>query len=106
MSDLGSLLGRWHQWRRAYSVERGYARLTYAKQPGFDDELERLQMESIERAVAELPRDMQLAIQHWARAEAMGVEVIHNPHLGPRGQREELVTRALRELHRRLVGVL
>jgi hypothetical protein len=109
--QLGSLLGRWHQWRRAYSHERGLTRqcLDFGDSGDEEDELELLQMRSIEEAIASMPRDHQLALQHVARAECMGVEVVFNPHLlADRAKREALIRIALQELERRLlhVGVL
>lgn len=108
--QLGSLLGRWHQWRRAYSHERGLTRqcLDFGDS-GDEDELELLQMRAIEEAIASMSRDHQLALQHVARAECMGVEVVFNPHLQlSRQHRETLIARAMQELERRLlhVGVL
>lgn len=107
--SLGALLGRWHQWRRAYSHERGYARpALVAGDCDREDDLERLTMSSIDAHVAEMPQELQIALQHVARAECMGVEVIMNPRLGDRVHREALVDRALAELERRLMrdGVL
>jgi hypothetical protein len=108
--QLGSLLGRWHQWRRAYSHERGLTRscLDFGDS-GDDDELELLQMHAIEEAISTMPRDQQLALQHVARAECLGVEVVFNPHLmADRTMREMLIRIALQELERRLLhmGVL
>ncbi len=100
---LGSLLGRWHQWRRAYSHERGYARAVLtASATDSEDDLERTTMNAIESAIDAMPDDLQLALQHIARAECMGVEVITNPRLGPAERRRALVEQALIELERRL----
>lgn len=100
---LGSLLGRWHQWRRAYSHERGYARpALVVSDTDLEDELEQLTMRILDATVEALPRDLQLAAQHAARAECLGVEVIMNPRLGGREERDRLVQRALAELQRRL----
>lgn len=108
--QLGSLLGRWHQWRSAYSYERGYTRQRLdVGSSDDDDELEALQMREVEEAIASMPREQQLALQHVARAECLGVEVLFNPHLKlSRSQRETLIRRAIAELERRLlhVGVL
>jgi hypothetical protein len=107
---LGSLLGRWHQWRRAYSHERGYARPArlLRDEQDEDDLLERLTMSALEDHITRLPGDLQLALQHVARAECLGVEVIMNPRLGDKEQRTSLVERALAELERKLLhaGVL
>ena len=100
MAELNELLAQWHEWRRQYSVERGYARLSYNDLPA--DDLDHLTVETIEREVAAMAPLLQLAVQHWARAQCMGVEVIHSTRLGPRPIREALVARALSELERRL----
>lgn len=71
---LGSLLGRWHQWRRHYRCERGIARLGGPSDP--EDELEALLMATIEAEIEALPLDCQRALQHVARAECLGVETI------------------------------
>lgn len=99
---IGPLLARWHQWRRAYSHERGYARAALLRACRDDeDELEHLTMTAMEAAIATMPADLQLALQHVARAECLGVEVFTTPRLGPdpRGA----VQRALSELRRRLL---
>ncbi len=106
---LGSLLGRWHQWRRGYSHERGYSRPLGFNTPVSDDELECMLMASIEDEVSLMPRELQLAVQHVARAECLGVEVFHNPHLPiSKDAQASLVERAMDELERRLerMGVL
>jgi hypothetical protein len=101
---LGSLLGRWHQWRRGYSTERGYARVGWlTDERDQEDELERLTMLALEEHIDHMPRDLQLALQHVARAECLGVEVIMNPRLGERATREALVQRAMADLERRLL---
>ena len=108
-SRLHSLLGRWHQWRRAYSHERGFVRAQFAIGAEDDEnELEELTMRLIEDEIAALPRDEQLALQHVARAECMGVEVIFNPRLGSLLQREAVIERALSGIERKLLrlGVL
>jgi len=105
---MGSLLGRWHQWRRGYSHERKLSRVALLNSPHDDeDTLERITMANIEAEVERLPRDMQLALQHVARAECMGVEVIFNPHLNT-PDLPALCDRAVAELRRRLLhlGVL
>jgi hypothetical protein len=103
--ELGSLLGRWHQWRHHYSHERGYARTLLWADGGDDDDyaFERMQMESIEREVNALPRELQLAIQHVARAECLGVEVLMHPSMVNKAARESLVARAMVELTKRLL---
>lgn len=109
MHELGSLLGRWHQWRRHWSHERKFSRVALlAPTTDPDDELEDMTMRLIEDAVSLLRQDHQLAIQHIARAECMGVEVIINPRLGDRKTRQSLVAGATRELEQllRSSGVL
>lgn len=103
--ELQSLLGRWHQWRRMWTHERGYARMAYEyASTGDDDEaLERLVMQSVDEQVSAMPRELQLALQHVGRAECLGVEVMHHPMLANVQAREALVQRAMRELHGRLL---
>lgn len=105
---LLSLLGRWHQWRRAYSHERGYARAGYTSPADDEDELERMTMEVIEANVADLDMQLRLALQHIARAECLGVEVIMTPRLGNAEQRAATVEHALTVIERRLLrqGIL
>lgn len=105
MHELGSLLGRWHQWRRAYSVERGYARVPLTPPDAdSDDELEMLLMMAVEREVAQMPQEHQLAVQHVARAECMGVEVMFNPRLFADKKRGDgIVQHAIEALNRRLL---
>ncbi len=110
MSELGSLLGRWHQWRRGFSHERKLERVSPFAYEDTDDaewQLERLLMAAVDEEVQRLPKDLQLALQHVARAECMGVEVVFNPHLAGKDL-DALVDRAMRELQRRLIasGVL
>lgn len=103
--ELGSLLGRWHQWRRAYSHERGYARARYStpEDETDDDAVESMLMRAIEEEVERLPHRYQLALQHVARAECLGVEVISTQRLPVnREQRESLCMEAIAELQRRL----
>lgn len=105
MRELRDLLGRWHQWRRAYTVERGYARLSLADRvpdPYDDDELEQMEMRELERIITSMPRLLQIALMHVGRAEHLGVEVMHHPALDNREARRALVERALAELKRRL----
>ncbi len=105
MHELGSLLGRWHQWRRAYSVERGYARAALpARDADAEDDLELLLMMAVEREVAQMPQEQQLAVQHVARAECMGVEVMFNPRLFADKKRgESIVQHAIEALNKRLL---
>lgn len=65
-------------------------------------------MSAIETEVSALPRDYQLALQHVARAECLGVEVITVAALHHKETRESLVLHALRVLEKRLIaaGVL
>jgi len=98
-----SMLGRWHQWRRAYSVERGFARPSYAYADHDEDELERLTMRTIDAEIAVLPRDWQLALQHVARAECMGVEVLFSPRLADDVKRRNAIEHALSMIEKRLL---
>lgn len=103
MTELGSLLGRWHQWRRGYTHERGYARVQVdPRHIDTEEQLEELVMRTIEAEVSAMPPSLQRAIQHVARAECLGVEVLIHPELANKSVREPLVQHALRELHRRL----
>jgi hypothetical protein len=105
------MLGRWHQWRRGYSPERRFARVALlhgAPDDDLDEQLDRLTMQHLSEEIEHMPPDMRLAIEHAARAECLGVEVIFSPRL-PKGEAlDTLVNRALCELERRLVylGVL
>ena len=103
-----SLLGRWHQWRRAYSHERGYARAGFTTAPDFEDEFEALTMRAIEAEIEGMSRDDQLALQHVARAECLGVEVFFNPRLGNLLHRQTAIERALGRIEKRLlhIGIL
>jgi len=67
-----------------------------------EEQLEQLQMLTIERTVERMPRPLQLALQHVARAECMGVEMLSHPDLFDRVERESLVALALVELRERL----
>lgn len=104
-----SLLGRWHQWRRAYTHERGFASAEHARAAhDMEDDLEALLMNAIEAEIEGLPREDQLALQHVARAECMGVEVLFNPRLGNAATRSTAIERALIRIEKRLlhIGVL
>lgn len=105
---LLSLLGRWHQWRRAYSTERGFARAVYASPADDEDELERLTMEIIEANIEAMSDRDRLALQHVARAECLGVEVIMSTRLGTDAQRATAIESALSGISRRLLlqGIL
>lgn len=106
MSEISSVLGRWHQWQRTYSPERKYARaalLQGAPDDDGEDRLERLTMAHIDEEIARMPQQVQLALRHVAAAECMGVEVMFSPRL-PRGPALDLIcVRAVRELERRLL---
>ncbi len=99
---MGSVLGRWHQWRSGYTLERKHARASLLHADDDDTALERLTMENIEAEIARLPRDWQLAIQHVARRECLGVEVLFNPHLKT-ADLQALCDKAVTELERRLL---
>lgn len=103
-----SLLARWHQWRRVYSQERGFAHVSLASPADDEEELERLTMEIIEANIEAMsPRD-RLALQHIARAECLGVEVIMSARLGSDAQRATAIEAALSGISRRLLlqGIL
>lgn len=111
MRELGSLLGRWHQWRRAYSHERKYARGATPVTAGEhdDDDFEAMLMQAMECEIEGMTQQHQLALQFVARAECLGVECIMNQRLpSDRAERESLCQEALRDLHRRLlrIGIL
>lgn len=104
MSQIGSLLGRWHQWRKGYSHERKHARVALLDGPHDDEEIiERLTMANIEEEIERLPQEMQLALAHVARAECLGVEVIFSPRLPQGAALDSLCERAVAELERRLL---
>ena len=106
--QIGCLLGRWHQWRRAYSHERGYARVHMAHISDGDsdeDELETMLMRAIEEEIQRQPQELQLAFQHVARAECLGEEVVCVNRLPTNAAaRDSLCERAPRELSRRLLA--
>lgn len=89
-----------------YSHERKFARASLlhgAPDDDLDEQLERLTMSHIDEEIARMPREVQLALQHVARAECMGVEVMFSPRL-PRGPAlDRICVRAVRELERRLL---
>lgn len=106
--ELGSLLGRWHQWRRGYSHERSYAHVQHPApfDTDPDEDLEGMLMRAIEEEADKLPADLQLALQHVARAECLGVEVVMMNRLPrERAARESLCAQALRELEKRMVAL-
>lgn len=106
-SWLSSLLGRWHQWRSHYSHERGFSRVRFmALADGDqDEEFEQMEMRGLEESISELPQLQQLALQHMARAECLGVEVIHLNRL-PRdpGELDKLCGEALAALSKKLLA--
>lgn len=104
MSDLGPILASWHEWRAAYSCERKLARLSAPASDLDDDErLERMLLASIEEEIARLPRDMQLALQHAARAEYLSTCAVRNPRLPTGEALAELTERAKSRLWHRLI---
>lgn len=110
---VSTLLARWHQWRSHYSHERGFARVRYAAAlaEGGDDyaDLEAMEMRSMEDSIAMLPVLQQLALQHVARTECLGVEVIKLNRLPANPQdRDLLCAQAVAALQRLLIaqGVL
>lgn len=108
MAELGSLLGRWHQWRKGYSHERKFARAPALLTAGEhdDDDFEAMLMQAIECEIEAMSTQHQLALQHVARAECLGVEIIMNQRLpSDRAERESLCQQALRDLNRRLLRI-
>jgi hypothetical protein len=105
--ELGSLLGRWHQWRGHYSHERGFSQVRVsAGHDHDDDELETMLMRAMEEEIGKMPKDLQLALQHVARAECLGVEVVMLNRLPTNKEaRDSLCTRAARALEMRMVAL-
>lgn len=101
---IAQMLARWHGWRRAYSHERGLVKVqAYAHDHDDDDDrLEAMQMQALEQVIESMPPDWRLALQHVARAEFLGAEVIMSMRLGDATSRERLISNALRELEARL----
>lgn len=108
--ELASLLARWHQWRQVFNTQRGYARARLLAAPDAfdDDDFEQMVMNAVEDAVSGLPRDLQLALQHVARAECLGVEVLTVRALQSHERRHTLIAQAVEALRNRLgaAGVL
>ena len=105
--ELGSLLGRWHQWRAGYSHERGFAQV---RLPAWHDEEEEdweaRAMLTLEEEIAKLPQELQLALQHVARSECLGVEVIMLNRLPQnKAARDALCVRAVRALEKRMLAL-
>lgn len=102
--ELASLLARWHHWRAHAAASRGYAkaRLLVAPSAMDDDDFEQMLMRAVEDAVSGLGREHQLAIQHIARAECLGVEVLTVRALLNPDRRETLIAQALERLRRTL----
>lgn len=107
MGELGSLLGRWHQWRGHYSHERGFAAVRApAGHDDTDDELEAMLMRALEEEIGRMPQELQLALQHVARAECLGVEVVMLNRLPVnKAARDSLCARAVRALEMRMVAL-
>ena len=108
-AQLTSLLGRWHQWRQCYTPERGYAKArTWHYNAENEDELETMLMRAVDTEVELMSRELRLAVQHVARAECLGVEVMMNPAMTDAKRRATLVAIALAQLERKLLhaGVL
>jgi hypothetical protein len=71
-----------------------------------DDDHERALMETLEHEIAALSTEHQLALQHVARSECLGVEVIMSNRLPEnKGRREAVCQEARRTLSRRLVAL-
>lgn len=103
-----SLLGRWHQWRRAWPMERGFAHVVFPSGRDDEDDLERLTMQTIELEIDALAPVDRLALSHVARAECLGVEVVMSTRLGNDAQRTNAIEHALRRIEKRLLraGIL
>jgi hypothetical protein len=102
--DIASLLAQWHEWRRGYSVERKHARVALAHSPDDEEEtLNRLFLGHVESEIERLPADMRLALQHVARTQSNGVEVVFNPRLPKGAALDALCERSVSELRRRLL---
>lgn len=104
MRELPSILSRWHDWRAGFSHERKFARVAQLADSDEeeDERLERMLMASIDEEVARLPQAQQLALQHTARAQSLGLDVFTNPRL-PAGPRlDRLLEEAQRNLWKRL----
>lgn len=110
MDELASILARWHQWRHRFNTARGYAqaRLFVASGEFDDDDFEQMVMGAVEDAISTMPRDLQLALQHVARAECLGVEVLTVRALQGHERRHTLIAQAVEVLRNRLraAGVL
>lgn len=104
--QLAGLLGQWHDWRRAYSHERGYARIRTPTAHEVDgDELDALLMRTMDEEIGDLPQEFQLALQHVARSECLGVEVVMNRMPSDRAKRQALCADAVARLERRLLAL-
>jgi hypothetical protein len=74
--SVPSVLSRWHQWRRAFTHERQYARASlYADQLDPDEELDALILQSVESEILRLTPSQQRIAQQIARAEWLGVDI-------------------------------
>lgn len=62
-------------------------------------------MQTIERAIDELPAAEQIALQHIARAECLGVEITSSQLPASKADRENLYANAMRTLEIRLIRV-
>ena len=65
-------------------------------------------MGAVEDSISTMPRDLQLALQHVARAECLGVEVLTVRALQSHERRHTLIAQAVEALRNRLraAGVL
>lgn len=108
--ELASLLARWHQWRARYSASRGFARprLLMPEVWADDEDFEQMLMVALDEAIDCLSREEQLAIQHVARAECLGVEVLTVHALMNHERRNTAIAKAVDRLRLRLTraGIL
>lgn len=105
---LESLLATWHSWRAGYTPARGYARARFevAGDAPDDDDLDAMLMEEVEQAINELPQLHQLALQHIARREHLGIEVMKVARLPvDPAQREAICAQAVAALRRKLLAL-
>jgi predicted alpha/beta hydrolase len=104
--SLCRMLGQWHQWRGAYSHERGYARVRVpVTHEVDDDDLDAMIMRAMEDEISRMPQEAQLALQHIGRAECLGVEVLFNRMPRDRAARDALCADALARFERRMVAL-
>lgn len=107
--ELGSLLARWHQWRQRWTPERGFARAQWMAPAGLaaeadDEAFEALLMGTMEAEIEAMHPQLRLALQHVARAECLGVEVLTVHALLQHERRNTLIAHAIRHLRQKLIA--